>query len=322
MLLLFLAALAVSFLMSGMEAGVFALSRLRIRQLMRAGHERAATLYGYLEKPENFLWTILVGNIAASVTVTAIGVLALHEWLGSRPGWFGAALVAGVLIFYAVCELWPKTLFRTYPNRLCMALVDGFRIIHWTLRPLVWLTERFAAMLLRWGGGARFTGHLFGNRDELRFVIQESGQGLTREERAMINRVLDLQTLTVGQIMVPMERAVTVSAGTPVPRLLELARERGLNRLPVWSESTPRRIAGLVSVRSILYDGALDATRTAGSVLRPAQFLSHDLRLEVALRQMQRAGQRLAVVLGPDQVEVGLLSLEDILRVIFGEVRL
>ncbi|HXG48688.1 MAG TPA: CBS domain-containing protein, partial [Methylomirabilota bacterium] len=206
--------------------------------------------------------------------------------------------------------------------RLCMALVDLFRIIHWVLRPLVWLTERFAAMLLRWGGGARFTGHLFGNRDELRFVIQESGQGLTSEERVMINRVLDLQTLTVGQIMVPMERAVTVSASTPVPRLLERARERGLNRLPVWSESAPRRVIGLVSVRSLLYDGGLDSARTAGSVLRPAQFLSHDLRLEVALRQMQRAGQRLAVVLGPDRTEVGLLSLEDILRVIFGEVRL
>ena len=71
--------LAVSFLMSGMEAGVFALSRLRIRQQVRAGNHRAQALYNYLENPEDFLWTILIGNAVANVTLVTIGFLLLHR---------------------------------------------------------------------------------------------------------------------------------------------------------------------------------------------------------------------------------------------------
>src|SRR5215207_11310674 len=80
--------LTLSFLLSGMEAGVFALSRLRIRQQMRAGNRRAAVLYGYLEKPENFLWTILVGNTLANFTAFALVVAWSHSLLFQHPGYF------------------------------------------------------------------------------------------------------------------------------------------------------------------------------------------------------------------------------------------
>ena len=72
---------ALSFFMSGMEAGVFALSRLRIRQWMRRGKPRARVLHGYLEQPEDFLWTILVGNTLANLGVVSVGVLWLSRAL-------------------------------------------------------------------------------------------------------------------------------------------------------------------------------------------------------------------------------------------------
>src|SRR5205814_262343 len=116
---------ALSFFMSGMEAGVFALSRLRIRQLMRAGKPRA-------------------------------------------------------------------------------------KVLHAGLAPLVDLLSRLARRLFRWTGGRTFTGRLFGSREELRQVMQESAEAFTSEERAMINRVLDLQHLSVGQLTTPLEKAITV----------------------------------------------------------------------------------------------------------------
>src|SRR5262245_37500175 len=111
---------AMSFFMSGMEAGVFALSRLRIRHLMRAGNPRAQALLEYLEKPENFLWTILVGNTLANLGAVTIGVMWLYHALRPWPWLLVVSLAAGVLMFYAVCELLPKMVFRLYPNRLCM----------------------------------------------------------------------------------------------------------------------------------------------------------------------------------------------------------
>src|SRR2546428_400290 len=246
--------LALSFFFSGMEAGVFALSRLRIRQLMRVGKPRAKVLYGYLEKPEDFLWTILVGNTLANFVVIGLLVLVLHAQLGQSPVLFLAAFLASVFLFYAACDLLPKMLFRTFPNRLCMALVGPFRFLHAILAPLVSLLAWLSRGLVRWTGGQTFTGQMFGNRDELRMVMQETAQGFSSEEKAMINRVLDLQNLTVGRITTPLEKAITVTTQTPMTEVLAQSRERQLTRFPVWqTEGGRRRIAGVVSLKTLLY---------------------------------------------------------------------
>jgi CBS domain containing-hemolysin-like protein len=183
--------------------------------------------------------------------------------------------------------------------------------------------ETFSSALLRWRGGKVFTGHLFGNREELRLVMQESAQAFTSEERTMINRVLDLQTLTVRQTMKPLEQAVLMTAQTPVSAALALCRERKLTRLPVWDNRDGQpRITGLLALNTLLYQPALDTNKSVAEYVKPALFLDEDLRLEVALRRLQRSGQRLAIVLGRDRREIGILSLQDVLKVIFGKVSL
>ncbi|HWI56120.1 MAG TPA: DUF21 domain-containing protein, partial [Bacillota bacterium] len=171
--LLVVVCLLLSFILSGMESGVFALSRLRIRQQMRAGSRSAKALHQYLENPENFLWTILVGNTIANFIILGWLVVVLHRVLG-RPLWFVLVFSVAVFLFYALFDLLPKMLFRTYPNRLCIALARPFGVVHLLLRPLVALAESVSSWLLQWQGGKAFTGHLFGNREELRLVMQES----------------------------------------------------------------------------------------------------------------------------------------------------
>jgi magnesium and cobalt exporter, CNNM family len=253
----------------------------------------------------------------------SLGVIWLYDRLASRPVWMLTALAVGVLLFYAVCELLPKTLFRLYPNRLCLILALPFRLVHAALKPIIVPMAWLARLLLRWSGGRRFTGHLFASRDELRLVMQESAQSLSTDEQRMINRVLDLQNIKVGQIITPLNEAATVSAETRVHDVIALARERGFNRVPVWrADSSRRRIAGLVDLRSLLYQEKLDPNRPVADFLQSAVYLDADTRLERALSYMQRTGHRLAIVLGRDGTEVGLVSLQDILRVVFGDVRL
>src|SRR3974390_1258276 len=133
--------LVLSFVFSGMEAGGFALSRLRIRQRMRAGQPSAKVLYEFLENPENFLWTILVGNTVANFLILGWLVIVLdHAFHHQRLG-FVVVYSFAVLLFYAFFALLPKMLFRIYPNRLCLLLARPFRWIHLGLRPLVLLVE-------------------------------------------------------------------------------------------------------------------------------------------------------------------------------------
>jgi len=321
---LFLAAcLALSFLLSGMEAGVFALNRLRVRHLARAGRPSAKLLHDFLEHPENFLWTILVGNTLANFIILGWVVATLHDRFPGHYLLITALFIAIVFLFYGLFDLLPKMLFRAHPNQLCLSAAKLFRPVHFVLRPLVAVVETTAAGVLRWTGGHAFTGRPFGNREEMRAVMQESAQAFTTGERAMINRVLDLQNLTVRQIAMPLTQVVTVETQTPIGHALVLARERKFSRLPVWeTRAGERRIAGLLLLGPLLFRDDLELEKPAAAHMAPALFLDEDTRLEVALRRMQRAGERLAIVLGRDRRESGVVTLEDILKVMFGEVRL
>ncbi|MDB6059456.1 MAG: Mg/Co transporter-like protein [Verrucomicrobiales bacterium] len=312
---------ALSFLFSGMESGVLALNRFRIRHLMRSGNKRAAVLNHYLDNPEDFLWTILVGNTVANIAVFSIGVLELFYWLGAYRVWWTVAFIGFVFVFYIVCELLPKTLFQRFPNRLALVLAPPFRLFHLALSPLVAIAAWFSSGLLRLTGGRAFTGRLFGNREELRLVMQESAQSLTSEERVMLNRVLDLQNVRVRNITVPFSEVVSVTDVTPMSAVVNLCRERNLTRMPVLRADN-NRVIGTMDMDAVLYREDLDVQKPASAYVRGALFLPEDLLLEEAMRRMQRTGDRLAIVLDREQRERGIVSLQDILKVIFGEVTL
>ncbi len=312
-----------SFLLSGMEAGVFALNRLRIRRLARGGQPSAQILNRFLEKPERFLWTILVGNTLANFIILGWILAELHAlFLGHRiltVATFGVI----VFLFYTFFDLLPKMLFRAHPNALCLSAARAFRIMNFLLSPVVLIVEDVSQTILHWTGGQVFKGQLFGNREEMRAVMRESSHALTDDEHAMVNRILDLQNFSVGQVARPLPETIAVDAATPLREAIALAREKNLSRLPVWeNRDGRRRVAGLLDIGPLLYREALDAEQPASAYMIPAVFVNEGIRLEVALRLMQRAGQRIAIVLSRERTEIGIVAVKDILKVMFGEMKL
>src|SRR5258708_2347791 len=142
----------LSFLLSGMEAGVFALNRLRVRRLARAGRPSAKLLQGFLENPEKFLWTILVGNTLANFFILGWTLVKLHEWLPNERNWVTGIFAGAVFLFYTFLDLLPKMLFRAHPNSLCLSAARIFRIINFLLAPLVLIVEDVSQPILRWRG--------------------------------------------------------------------------------------------------------------------------------------------------------------------------
>jgi CBS domain containing-hemolysin-like protein len=320
-LLVALLCVTLSFLFSGMETGVLALNRFRIRQRMRSGDRRAAVLHGFLQNPEDFLWTVLVGNTMVNFVIFSLGFMQLHQWPGRRPALEALFFSAGVFIFYIVCELAPKTLFQRYPNRLSLAWAVPFSLIHRLLAPLVSVVAWFSRGLLRWTGGQAHTGRPFGSRDELRFVMQDAAPSLTTEERAMINRVLDLPNLRVRHVMLPLANAVTIADDSPMSEAIDLGRHLNLTRVPARNVQTGR-ITGIVNLEYVLFSTDVDSAKPTRDYLQAAFYLPEDLHVEEALRRLQHAGARLAVVLGRNNRETGIITLQDVLKVIFGEVTL
>ncbi|MEY4692140.1 MAG: hypothetical protein RIT19_2465 [Verrucomicrobiota bacterium] len=313
--------LLVSFFLSGMEAGVFALSRLRVRQRARAGSGNARRLLAYMDRPEDFLWTILVGNTVANFAAVALILQDLQHWSRDRPWTLWPMLLVTGLAIYLACELLPKRLFQRMPNRLCLWLLPVYAAIHRMLSPAVFLVGRFAQALLWVTGDRALSGRLFANRDELKALIQSSTGGLSKTERSLIYRIIDAQNLTLSRVAKPLDAAQTIHASATLPEIRESCRRGGHTRMPVWSGSGPnRRIEGIVSLKDVLYSEPDERRKTAGEWLRPALFLDDSLRIEEALRAFQKSGEHLAIVRAPDGREAGIVTLSDVLGALFLEV--
>ena len=198
-----------------------------------------------------------------------------------------------------------------------------FRVLHIALFPIVSIVESIANVLLRWTGGRTFKGHVFSSRNELRLLLEDTSEALTSEERGMIARVFDLHNIAVRQVAIPFARVPTLNDMDQLTEALARFRETQSNILPVWnSDPRKRRIAGFLEAKRIIYERGLQLSDNVARHLSPAMYVDEDARVHDALRRMQRTGQRMAVVLSRDRREIGLVTIEEILKVIFGEVRL
>jgi CBS domain containing-hemolysin-like protein len=315
--------LAISFLCAGMESGLFSLSRWRIRQQMRAGNKRAALLNHYLENSENLIWTILVGNTLAAFTAIAIVAVFLLGHFAGHALLASSTFIGAVFLFYIFCDLLPKMLFRLFPNRLSMFMATPFRLLHLVLSPFVAVVEGLAGVLLIWTGGKVYTGHVFTNRQELRLFMRDTAQELTSDEKTMINRVLDLQMFTVRQLLIGFQQAPGLDPSSKMADAIALFRQMPQNTIPVWTpEGKSRRVAGVLNLKSFLFNPEVRPDDPVTQHLSSVLYISEDTPVEQALRRMQKTGQRLAVILGRNRQELGVVTLETVLRVIFGEVKL
>ena len=318
--------LALSFLLSGMEAGVFALNRLRVRRLARAGQPSAKCSTAFWKSRKISCGRFWSATRWPTFSSSAGSLAKLHEWFAG-PARLDRRRCspAIVFLFYALFDLLPKMLFRAHPNQLCLSAAQRVPARPFCVEPAGGAGgRRRPRALLRWTGGQAFTGRLFGNREEMRAVMQESAQALTSDERAMINRVLDLQNFTVRQIAMPLAQVVTVETQTPLGDALALARERKFSRLPVWeTRDGQRRIAGLLDARAAAVPrrsgfaktrrGAHDARAVCGRRHAAGSRAAPDATRRPAAGH--RAGARPAT-------KSGIVTLEDILKVMFGEVKL
>jgi len=257
-----------------------------------------------------------VGNTIANFFLVAMVVLTLFELVSDRAIQFWALFAVVLFVYYLFLDLLPKTLFRLYPNRMCLMMVLPFRWLERLHRPVVapmtWLAHRLAPHA---GRGRNF----FGNREELRSLVEGQHNPLTREERTLVNRVLNSQKLTVQRVAVSWDKVTRVTVDTPARAARRILADRGCSRMPVTA-SDGRKVVGLITIKSLLYRERILPAETVEEFMTPALFFEPDTRLEVALREFQAGGQRQAIVVDSGGHPVGIVSLTDVLRATFGEV--
>ncbi len=318
-IILLIVSSVISFIFSGIEAGVYLINRSRIKKQVREGDQGASLLLNFQREPGNFYFTVLLGNTIANGVFAVMLVLLLKKI--SSGALFWSLFLLCLFSLFTICDLLPKKLFSQFPDKLSLAVARPFRVTQFLLTPLVSLIQALFGNTLADAVGQPLAKRIFNNREELRKLMEDSDDGLSEGERTMISQVLRLSERTLGQAAIPLNLSVTASADSPISSVIALCRDHRIARVPIWKfGGGQRKVIGIVTLKTSLYREDFDSDKSASEYLQPALFLPADLKFETALKRMQRSGQWLAIVTSESQKEAGIVSLKDILKVVFSDL--
>jgi putative hemolysin len=297
----------ISFFFAGIEAGLLSVDPVRLRHQVKQGRPAARRLDRLTKQPERLLVTVLLVTNFANI----LGLLILTRLLVSRSGSLGFvfALLIALPIYLFVLSVLPKSLFRRFPFRALAKLggvLEGASILLW---PVLEIGEWARNLLLPRRAEAR---RIFIAREELKQIaVQSESEGsLTSTERAMIHNVVDFRNVRAVDVMLALEKAVTVTPDTAIDEALRLSAAHGVDRLPMISPEG--EAIGLVNTLDILFD---ETRRESLSGYIRRIVIARDAEPAYRIIQRLRAARLgLAAVIDAQRKLIGIVTAEDAIK--------
>ncbi|MCP4229842.1 MAG: HlyC/CorC family transporter [bacterium] len=321
-MLILLTSLVVLFLSSAayfaaVETAVLASSRIRIRKAVEKGEKRAEAVLGFLDEPERFLTAILLGNNVSVIAGTTIATALADKYLGPIE----AALVSSLgmtILVVMFAEVMPKSVTLHNPEYYSAALSRSINAFIVGITPVAWLFSKFAYFLLKMMG-VKSSGRLpFVSREELRRILTES-RASTRTvalEKKMITRIFSFGETVVSRVMVPLIEVKSLPKDATASHLVEYVKKYGFSRFPVY-EGRVDNVVGIVAAKDFI---GQPVDTPIKEYIRRCDFVPETKSIESLLPLLEEDDLKLAVVVDEYGGVVGLVTLEDLIEEIVGEI--
>lgn len=327
-LILFFACILCAGFFSGSETALFSLGRVRLARLREQRHPRAGLVERLLGEPRRLIATIFIGNELVNIAAATLMASIVNRWkqdLGET-----AVVLVSTGISVPVVLLFGEITPKNIAQQVAVGwAVHAARILDWLARliaPVRWLIEKVADATVRVAGGRAGAEPAAGAGDvgegEFRTLVElarHEGQ-IDPSERQMIHRVLELGERTVAQVMTPADRIFALSASHALARVVDEVRANVYSRVPVY-EGSRDRVIGILHVKDVL--GAargLGDERRLKELLHEPFFVPPRARCDWLLREFRRRRIHLALVVDEYKRLIGLVTLEDLLEELFGEI--
>lgn len=315
---LLVALLLLSAFFSGSETALVSLNRYKLRHKAREGHRGAKLAEHLLQRPDRLIGLILLGNNLVNFSAAALVAIIAFK-LGGQP-----AVALGTLILTLVVlifsEAAPKTLAALHPERLAFpAAIIYFPLLKITY-PLVWLIN-VASNGLLYLFGVRDNGAQLHSlsRDELRTVVRDAGGRISTRYRQMLISILDLEKVTVDDVMVPHNEIVGIDLDDETEVIEGIIAASQYTRLPVYQDNIDK-VVGILHLRRLANLAQRSFDKDAlKRLLEEPYFVPEGTPLSTQLVQFQRRRERIALVVDEYGDIQGIVTLEDILEEIIGE---
>lgn len=283
------------------------------------------TVVAFLRRdPNRFLSTILIVSSTSLIIASSMATLLLTKLL--PPPWGELmATVAFSLVILLLAELIPKNLAVRQPNSVSLALARPVRLFEIILRPVIAFTGGIVSvvMQLMGQGGGSTTVHIV-TEEEVRSTLslaEQSEGGLTEEETDRIEGVLDLDKIVAGEVMKPRVDIIAVPVEMPLMEALDVVLREGHSRIPVYEESIDRIVGILYDKDLLRYIRENELQVSLKDVAREAIFVPESKRADDLLRDFQKRKVHMAIVVDEYGGTAGLVTIEDLLEEIVGEIQ-
>jgi Mg2+/Co2+ transporter CorB len=317
---LLIALLLLSAFFSGTETALMSLNRYRLRHLARTGHRAARTAEWLLQRPDRLIGLILLGNTAANIGASVVVTLMASRFGGDGAIVIGTLILIPIVLIFA--EVAPKTIGAINPPRLALPAALVYYVLLKVANPFVWLINLLANGVLRLFGfrADQIATHSL-SAEELRTVVAEAGAMVPRRHQRMLLSVLDLDAVTVDDVMVPRQEIVGLDLDREWDENLRIVQEASFDRLPVYRQDIDN-IVGVARIRDLLPElgrGELTQALLLERIREP-YFVPEGTPLTKQLLNFQQHRRRSAFVVDEYGDVQGLITTQDIIREIVGEL--
>ncbi len=300
---------------SATETAFSSLNRIRIKNLADKGDKKAALVASIEEKYDSMLSTILIGNNIVNIAGTSIATILFVKWFQDAGPSISTVVMTIVVLIFG--EISPKSIAKESPEKFAMFSAPILRMLMVVLTPFNWLFGMWKKLLSKLFSSDDDRGI---TEEEILTIVEEATHegGINEQESDLIRNAIEFTELEAGDILTPRIDVEGVELGISKEEIATVFTETGYSRLPVYEESMDH-IVGIIYHKDF-YNYVYNTDQDINTIMRPCRFITKTKKIGDLLKELQQEKLHIAVVVDEFGGTIGIVTLEDILEELVGEI--
>ncbi len=312
--------LLLSAFFSSAETSFITVNRIKLLSLVEEGNKRAALVIKIIDQPAKMLSAVLIGNNIVNISCSALATsFTISVWGNKATGIVTGVLTLLVLIFG---EITPKNTANMYATRMAMAYAPVILVLMTILTPVIFIVDRLAGFIL-WvlRIDNKKKKDIF-TEDEIRTIVNVSQQEgvIESSEKKIINNLFDFGDSTAKDVMIPRIDMTFADAASSYDDIIALFKQTMYTRIPIY-ENSPDNVIGILNIKDLIVNPSDNETFNIRNIMRKPFFTFEQKNTSDLFKEMQLSSTSIAIVLSEYGTTAGMITTEDLLEEIVGEIR-
>lgn len=311
--------LALSGFFSGSETAIISLSDAKVRQLSKEKKRGSATLSLLKQDPHKLLITILIGNNLVNIGASVLATVVFTDFFGST----GLGIATGVMTLLVLIfgEITPKSFATKYSVGISLFVAKPLYILQVLLSPIIWIMDKIVKFLMNMMGSEYNEEDV--SEEEIKALIELGAEkgSIEKREKELLKNILQFNDITVEEVMTPRVSIEALEFDSTLQEAIDFVIKKSHSRIPVY-EDTIDNVVGIVTIKDILMfsEQYNDNKKLGNCELKKPLIVPVSKKIDVLFKEFQKARTHLAIVLDEYGGTAGLVTLEDLLEEIVGEI--